>query len=90
MIPARKAVIDHGGGRPGQIEPNCPVADLCLMLEVLIGKRRRSTWEWRVLGSSGQTIMSGRENNRPAAKYQGEQAMFLLLAHPKRSNEDAG
>jgi hypothetical protein len=33
--------------------------------------------------------MSGRENNRQAAKYQGERAMFLLLAHPKRSNEDA-
>jgi hypothetical protein len=60
------------------------------MLEVVIEKRRRSTWEWLVLGSSGQTIMSGRENSRPAAKYQGEPAMFLLLAHPKRSNEDAG
>jgi hypothetical protein len=75
---------------PRQIEPNCPIADLCLMLEVVIEKRRRSTWEWRVLGSSGRTIMSGRENNRPAAKYQAERAMFLLLAHTKRSNEDAG
>jgi hypothetical protein len=33
--------------------------------------------------------MSGWESSRPAAKYQGERAMFLLLAHPKRSNEDA-
>jgi hypothetical protein len=60
------------------------------MLEVVIEQPWRSTWEWRVLSSSGQTILSGRENNRPTAKYQGELAIFLLLAHPKRSNEDAG
>jgi hypothetical protein len=90
MIPARKAVIDHGGGSSGQIEPNCPIADLSLTLEVVIEKRQRSTWEWRVLGLSGRTIMSGREKNRPAAKYQGERAMFILLGHLKRSNEDAG
>jgi hypothetical protein len=40
MILARKAVIDHGGGRPGKIEPNFPIADLYLMLEVVIEKRR--------------------------------------------------
>jgi hypothetical protein len=65
--------------------------DLALMFEVEIKKRGRSRWEWRVLlDSSRQTIMRGWENSRPAAKYHGERAMFLLLAHPKRSNEDAG
>jgi len=59
------------------------------MLEVVIKKRGRSRWEWRILDSSGLAVMSGWESSRPAAKYQGERAMFLLLAHPKRSNEDA-
>jgi hypothetical protein len=90
IILARKAVIVVARKAQKQIEPDCPIADLSLMLEVVIEKRRRSTWEWRVLGSSGRTIMSGREHNRQAAKYQGERAMFLLLAHPKRSSEDAG
>jgi hypothetical protein len=59
------------------------------MLEVVIEKRRR-TWEWRVVGPSGQTIMSGRESSRRLARYQGARALFLLLAHPKRKNEKAG
>ena len=58
------------------------------MLEIVIGKRRR-TWEWRVLDSSGQTIMSGREKSRRAARYHGARALFLLLAYPKTRNEDA-
>jgi hypothetical protein len=33
--------------------------------------------------------MSGWETNRWAAKYHGARVLFLLLAHPKRSNEDA-
>jgi hypothetical protein len=59
------------------------------MLELVIEKRRR-TWEWRVFGSSGDIIMSGRGKSRRAARYQGARALFLLLAHPHRSNEDAG
>jgi hypothetical protein len=59
-----------------------------LMLEVVLEKRGRR-WEWRVLNRSGKTILGSRENSRPAAKYQGERALFLLLAHPKRSSEAA-
>jgi hypothetical protein len=59
------------------------------MLEVVIEKRGRSRWEWRVLDSSRQTIMRGWEKSRWAARYHGARALFLLLAHPKRSNEDA-
>jgi hypothetical protein len=59
------------------------------MLEVVVEKRRR-TWEWRVLNSSGQTIMSGRENSRRAARYHGARALFLLLAYPKPRSEKAG
>ncbi len=60
-----------------------------VMLEVVLTKRGRSGWEWRVLNSSGKAVMGGRESSRPAAKYQGERALFLLLAHPKRSSEAA-
>jgi hypothetical protein len=58
------------------------------MLEVVVAKRGRR-WEWRVLDLSGKTILGGRENSRPEAKYQGERALFLLLANPKRSSESA-
>jgi len=33
--------------------------------------------------------MSGWQVSRPGAKYQGERALFLLLANPKRSSEAA-
>jgi hypothetical protein len=59
-----------------------------MMLEVVLAKRGRR-WEWRVLDLSGKTLMGGRENSRPKAKYQGERALFLLLANPKRSSEAA-
>lgn len=59
------------------------------MFEVEIRKRGRSRWEWRVLDSTGQIMMRGREVSRPAARYYGARAMFLLLAHPRRSSENA-
>jgi hypothetical protein len=34
--------------------------------------------------------MSGWERSRPAARYHGARALFLLLAHPKHNTEDAG
>jgi hypothetical protein len=58
-----------------------------MMLEVAVKKRGRSRWEWRVLDPSGKAVM---ENSRWAARYHGAWALFLLLAHPKRSSEDAG
>jgi hypothetical protein len=61
-----------------------------MMLEVAVKKRGRSRWEWRVFDSSGKAVMSGWENSRWAARYHGARALFLLLAHPKRSSEDAG
>jgi hypothetical protein len=51
-----------------------------LMLEVVLAKRGRSRWEWRVCDSSGRTIMGGWENSRQAAKYRGDRALFMLLA----------
>ncbi|WP_407178705.1 hypothetical protein [Bradyrhizobium sp. STM 3562] len=55
------------------------------MLEVLLTKRGRARWEWRVCDSSGKTIMGASEISRPEAKYQGERALFLLLLTTART-----
>jgi hypothetical protein len=54
------------------------------MNEVTIVKRRRS-WEWRVHDQSGALFMHGRERSRPAARYQGYRALFLLLSVGRRT-----
>ena len=55
------------------------------MLHVTLTKRGRARWEWRVLDSSGQTIMGASESSRAEAKYQGERALFLLLMTTART-----
>jgi hypothetical protein len=50
-----------------------------MMLDMVLTKRGRSRWEWRVHNPSGKVVMSGWENSRPEAKYQGERALFLIL-----------
>ena len=50
------------------------------VLEVLITKRSPTKWEWRVCDRYGTTIMGGFERTRPAAKYRGNRALFLLLS----------
>jgi hypothetical protein len=49
------------------------------VLEVSIAERAPTKWEWRVCDRYG-TIMGGFESTRPAAKYRGDRALFLLLA----------
>ena len=49
------------------------------MKEVIVVKRRRA-WEWQLRDQSGVLIMGGREKSRPAARYHGYRALFLLLA----------
>jgi hypothetical protein len=49
------------------------------MKEVIVVKRRRA-WEWQLCDQSGILIMGGREKSRPAARYQGYRALFMLLA----------
>ncbi|MGE5158878.1 MAG: hypothetical protein ACM3OF_12115 [Gemmatimonas sp.] len=62
------------------------------MLEVVLTKRGRARWEWRVCvcDSSGKTIMGASETSRPEAKYQGERALFLLLMTTARTRDPAG
>jgi hypothetical protein len=50
------------------------------VLEVLITERSPTKWEWRVCDCQGTTIMGGFERTRPAAKYRGNRALFLLLS----------
>ena len=49
------------------------------MFEVTLEKLGRSRWWWRVQDLSGKAVMTGWENSRSEAKYQGERALFLLL-----------
>jgi hypothetical protein len=58
------------------------------MLEVLITKRSPTKWEWRVCDHHGTTIMGGFERTRPAARYRGNRALFLLLASGRNLRED--
>jgi hypothetical protein len=60
------------------------------MLEVILTKRGRARWEWRVLDPSGQTIMGASESSRAEAKYQGERALFLLLMTTVRAPIPSG
>lgn len=53
------------------------------MFEVIVERRGRSRWEWRVCDSAGRLIMSGWEDSRSEAKYRGDRALFqLLLSRP--------
>jgi len=54
--------------------------DGAAVLEVLITKRSSIKWEWRVCDRYGTTIIGGYESTRPAAKYRGNRALFLLLS----------
>jgi hypothetical protein len=49
-----------------------------LMFDMVLSKRGRG-WDWRVTNSLGNTILQGHESKRPAARYQAERALFLLL-----------
>ena len=51
-----------------------------IMLEVAIIKHNAMKWEWRVCNRKGRVLMHGWEPTRPAAKYKGDRALFLLLA----------
>ena len=52
--------------------------DQFLVFEKVLKKRRR-TWKWRVSTPEGDVILHGSESRRPAANYQADRALFLLL-----------
>jgi hypothetical protein len=49
------------------------------MLEVSVTLDRPSRWEWQVT-SNGEMIANGFEDGQVEAKFEGYNAMFLLLA----------
>ena len=52
--------------------------DAALMFDVSVIHRRQN-WEWQVRNDEGVIVMQGRERSRPAARYRGYRALFLLL-----------
>ena len=49
------------------------------VFEVVLEKRDRKRWRWRVSATDGRVIMIGSERSRPAAKYHADRALFQLL-----------
>jgi hypothetical protein len=48
------------------------------IFEVVLRKPGRK-WKWCVCTTKGKAIMRGSESTRPAARYQADRALFLLL-----------
>ncbi len=51
----------------------------CHMLEVKVMPNRPPRWEWQVV-CDGEMIANGFEYERMEARFEGQRAMFLLLA----------
>jgi hypothetical protein len=49
------------------------------MLEVTVTPDRQPRWEWQVV-CNGQMIANGFEDGQKEARFEGQRAMFLLLA----------
>jgi hypothetical protein len=55
------------------------------IFEVVLKKLRRK-WLWSVSATDGNALIEGSESSRPAAKYNANRALFLLLlSAPYRS-----
>jgi len=50
------------------------------MLEVVLTDRGRRGWDWQIRDQSGKTVTAGREKTRQTAWYEGNRALFQLLA----------
>jgi hypothetical protein len=60
-------------------------SDQFQIFKVVLSKRRRK-WLWRVSTTDGDAVIEGSESSRPAAKYNANRALFLLLlSAPYRS-----
>src|ERR1700733_8009549 len=60
-------------------------SDQFQIFEVVLKKRRRK-WLWSVSTTDGDAVIVGSESSRPAAKYNANRALFLLLlSAPYRS-----
>jgi hypothetical protein len=48
------------------------------IFEAVLKKRGRK-WSWAVSTSEGRVVMRGAESSRPAANYEANKALLLLL-----------
>jgi transposase len=64
---------DIGREAAAMVRPEFPI------FEMVVVQRRRRRWAWSVRTSQGAVVAQGRESSRPAAKYQAERALFMLL-----------
>jgi len=75
-------------GRPenaGRWNSETVTSEQFQIFEVVLKKRRRK-WLWRVSTTDGDALIEGSESSRPAAKYNANRALFLLLlSAPYRS-----
>jgi hypothetical protein len=61
------------------------MSDRIRIFEVAL-KRRGRKWGWWVRTTEGEVVMMGAERSRPAARYEANKALFLLLlSAPYRS-----
>jgi hypothetical protein len=69
----------------GRWNSDTVTSDQFQIFEVVLKKRRRK-WLWRVSTTDGDAVIEGSESSRPAAKYNANRALFLLLlSAPYRS-----
>jgi hypothetical protein len=54
------------------------MSDRIRIFEVAL-KRRGRKWVWWVRTIEGKVVMIGAESSRPAARYEANKALFLLL-----------
>lgn len=59
------------------------------MFEVILIRRKRFGWRWRVCDHAGKIFADGFERSRPSAKYHGERALFFLLSQAHLRNRSA-
>jgi hypothetical protein len=72
-------VRDENCRRPaGRWDFETVTSDQFQIFEVTLKQRRRK-WLWRVSTTDGDAVIVGSESSRPAAKYNANRALFLLL-----------
>jgi len=59
------------------------------LFDAILEPRRRGSWKWKVCLAEGKVIMQGTSPHRPAARYDANKALLLLLLsapHQSRLN----
>jgi hypothetical protein len=76
---------ENAAAPAGRWNSETVTSDQFQIFEVVLKKRRRK-WLWRVSTTDGYALIEGSESSRPAAKYNANRALFLLLlSAPYRS-----